>query len=154
MSDNMPDVRKVLENDRALLLPLTEDDFEALYAVASDPAVWEQHPNNNRWQRAVFQNYFEGAMQHKSGYKIIDKQTGEIAGSSRYYDYNPEENSILVGYTFYATKYWGTGMNTTVKKLMLDHIFQYVSKVYLLFCSSTHRCLSNSYIKFSLTGSP
>ncbi|MFT3980567.1 MAG: GNAT family N-acetyltransferase [Ferruginibacter sp.] len=126
----MIDLQPLLENDKAVLWPLKEEDFEALYAPASDPAVWEQHPNKNRWQKDVFRTYFDGAMQSGGAFKIIDKQSGEVAGSSRFYDYNEEENSIFIGYTFYGTKFWGRGLNQSVKKLMMDYIFRYVSAVY------------------------
>ncbi|PZF71246.1 GNAT family N-acetyltransferase [Taibaiella soli] len=123
-------IQSILENDRAMLTPLQEKDFDALYAVASDPKVWEQHPNKDRWKQEVFRTFFEGAMESKGAFKIIDKATGHVAGSTRFYDYNEKENSILIGYTFYGTSFWGTGMNKAVKKMMLDYIFQFVSKVY------------------------
>ena len=49
------DLQPTLENDLIQIVPLKETDFEALYAVASDPLIWEQHPNKDRYQRAVFQ---------------------------------------------------------------------------------------------------
>ena len=122
-------IQPVLENDQIILLPLEEADFDALYAVAADPKVWEQHPNKERWRKEVFQNYFEGAIESKGAFKIIDKATGEMAGSTRYYDYSEAERSILIGYTFYATRYWGKGINPSVKQLMLSYIFQYVDRV-------------------------
>ena len=122
--------RPVLENDTVILLPIGEGDFEDLYAVASDPKIWEQHPNRDRWKRVVFQNFFEGAIQSRGAFKVIDKSTGKIAGSTRMYDYNEGDNSILVGYTFYATQYWGKGINHAVKALMLDYLFKYVTAVY------------------------
>lgn len=121
----------LLENDYVALVPLSETDFEPLYAAASDEKIWEQHPNKDRWKREVFQLFFEGAVNSKGAFKIVDKQTGEIIGSTRFYDYDEEASSILIGYTFYATKYWGKGINPAVKKMMLDYIFQYVDTVYL-----------------------
>lgn len=118
-----------LQSNNISLLPLLEDDFEALYAVASDPKIWEQHPNKNRWQREVFQNYFQGAIESKGALKIIDKTTGNIAGSTRIYDYNEQNNSVLIGYTFIATEYWGKGINPTVKAMLIEYLFQYVSEV-------------------------
>ena len=120
----------ILENNSTILYPLKEDDFEILYAVASDPKIWEQHPNKDRWKKDVFQMFFAGAIQSNGAFKIMDKSTGNIMGSTRFYDYNEKENSILIGYTFYATNYWGKGINSAVKKLMLDYIFQYVDIVY------------------------
>ncbi|MCG2614655.1 GNAT family N-acetyltransferase [Terrimonas sp. NA20] len=123
-------IQPVLENENAILIPLKEEEFEQLYAVASDPKVWEQHPNKDRWKTEVFRVFFDGAVQSKGAFKIVDKKTGQVAGSTRFYDYDEADDSILIGYTFYATAYWGTGFNLSVKKLMLDYIFQFVSKVY------------------------
>lgn len=123
------DIQTVLENDRAILYPLQESDFEDLYAVAADPKVWEQHPNQDRWKKDVFRTFFEGAMQSKGAFKIIDKSTNKVAGSTRIYDYNDQDQSILIGYTFYGTEYWGKGINHSVKTLLLDYLFQFVSQV-------------------------
>jgi N-acetyltransferase len=122
-------IQPVLENDDIILLPLSAGDFEDLYAVASDPKIWEQHPNKDRWRKEVFQTFFEGAIQSKGAFKIVEKATGKVAGSTRFYDYNEQENGIFIGYTFYATKFWGTGFNPAVKALMLNYIFQFVSHV-------------------------
>jgi RimJ/RimL family protein N-acetyltransferase len=122
-------IQPVLENERLILDPLQPADFDELYAVACDPKIWEQHPNKDRWRKEVFQIFFEGAIQSKGAFRIVEKATGQVAGSTRFYDYNEQENSIFIGYTFYATKYWGTGFNPAVKALMLDYIFQFVSKV-------------------------
>lgn len=119
----------VLEDEKVILYPLQEADFEGLYAVASDPEIWKQHPNKDRWKREVFQVFFEGALRSGGAYRIVDKLTGDIAGSTRMYDYNPQTDTILIGYTFFATRFWGKGYNPAVKKLMLDYLFQYVSTV-------------------------
>lgn len=124
-------IQSILENDRVKLVPLADSDFEELYQVASDPGVWAQHPNKERWKKEVFQQFFEGAMESKGAFKIIDKATGEAAGSTRFYDYDESGRSILIGYTFYATRYWGTGLNPSVKKLMMDYVFQFVDRVLL-----------------------
>lgn len=123
-------IQTPLENERALLVPLVEADFDDLYAIASDKRVWEQHPNKDRWQETIFRTFFEGAIQSKGAFKIIDKETGLVAGSTRFYSYNEEDNSIQIGYTFFATQFWGTGLNPAVKKLMLAHAFQFVDRVY------------------------
>lgn len=119
-----------LQNELIALFPLQEDDFEELYAVASDPLVWEQHPNKLRYQREVFQNFFEGALLSRGAFLIRDTVTGEIVGSSRFYDYNESEKSVLIGYTFIGRKFWGKGYNKALKKIMLDYAFQFVEKVY------------------------
>ena len=122
-------LQPLLENDNLLLKPLTNSDFESLYTVASNPKIWEQHPNKDRWKREIFETFFEGALQSNGAFIIIDKHTTKSIGSTRFYDYDPQESSILIGYTFYATEYWGNGTNLSVKKLLLDYAFQYVNTV-------------------------
>ncbi len=123
------DLQAVLENELVKLIPLKEEHFETLYAVASDPLVWEQHPNRNRYEREVFRIFFEGAIASRGAYLVLDKSTGETVGSSRYYELDEEKNSIAIGYTFAGRKYWGRGFNPAVKALMLAHAFQCVDTV-------------------------
>ncbi|MBD1426550.1 GNAT family N-acetyltransferase [Sphingobacterium arenae] len=123
-------LQPILENEKAILYPLQDKDFEALYAVASDPKIWEQHPNKDRWKKDVFKTFFDLAMQSKGAFKIVDKTTDDIIGSTRIYNYDQQENNIFVGYTFYAIAYWGKGINRLVKATILDYTFQFVSKVY------------------------
>ncbi len=119
-----------LYDDLIRLVPLRDSDFEKLFEVASDPKVWEQHPNPNRYQPEDFTNYFNGAIESKGAFIILDFNTGETVGCSRYYDHNEEENSIFIGYTFIGTKFRGNGYNKALKKLMLEYAFQFVDTVY------------------------
>ena len=132
-----------LQDDLIKLLPLQEYDFEKLFEVASDPLVWEQHPNPNRYKLEDFSNYFKGAMESKGAFLILDSITNETIGCSRFYDYNENDNStetsVLIGYTFIGTKFWGNGYNKALKKLMLDYAFQFVNKVYFHVGSSNVR---------------
>jgi RimJ/RimL family protein N-acetyltransferase len=119
-----------LENNILKLVPLQKSDFEALFEVASDPLIWEQHPTKDRYKREVFQLFFDGAIKSKTAFLIIDKITGKLIGSTRYYDYKPEQSSIAVGYTFLNRAYWGSTYNKASKKLLLDYAFKYADKVY------------------------
>ena len=127
----MINIQPQLENDLVILEPLNQNEFENLYSAAADPKVWEQHPNKNRYKREVFQTFFDGAIESKGAFKIIFKETNQVIGSSRFYDYDENDASIIVGYTFYSTDSWGKGINPSVKKLMFDYIFQFVDKIYL-----------------------
>lgn len=124
-----PDTQPHLENEWVALKPLREADFNELYAAAADPEIWAQHPNKDRWKKEVFAVFFEGAMQSGGAFKIVEKSTGEIIGSTRFYDYAEADGSILIGYTFYVVRCWGKGVNNSVKKIMLDYIFQFVDRV-------------------------
>jgi RimJ/RimL family protein N-acetyltransferase len=118
-----------LENQQVRLRPLQAGDFEALYAVASDPLIWEQHPSRERYRREVFGNYFNGAMESGGALLIRDSQDDAVLGSSRYYDRDDDQRCIAIGYTFIARSHWGRGYNRSLKMLMLDHAFQFVDRV-------------------------
>lgn len=109
---------------------LVPADFESLYEIASDPLVWEQHPNKDRYQRPVFQNFFEGALQSDGALIIFDKASGSAIGSSRYYNFDETKRQVLIGYTFYSRRVWGKGCNPEVKRLMLDYAFRFVDQVF------------------------
>jgi RimJ/RimL family protein N-acetyltransferase len=126
---NLPDLQALLENELVKLVPLQEDDFERLYEIASDPLIWEQHPNKDRYQRTVFESFFKGAIASGGAYLILDKDSEKVVGSTRYYDYDPEKRSVFIGYTFVGRKFWGKGYNPSFKKLMIDYAFQFVDQV-------------------------
>ena len=73
-----------LRGQLVTLRPLRADDFEAVYAAASDPLIWEQHPSRNRYQEAVFQEFFDEAM--ASGGALVARDLGhrlEVASTDR-----------------------------------------------------------------------
>lgn len=109
--------------------PLVPADWDALFAVASDPLIWEQHPATDRYQEDVFRDFFQGALDSGGAIVVVDKQTGEIIGSSRYHAYDPVTSEIEIGWTFLARKYWGGIYNGELKHLMLTHAFRFVDRV-------------------------
>lgn len=123
------DFRVELEGSMVRLRPLEETDFEALYAVASDPKVWEQHPEPNRYQRPVFEGFFRKAIDSKGAFLITDSRSGEVIGSSRFLEWKPAEGSVEVGFTFLATRCWGHTYNRELKQLMCDYAFRFVHSV-------------------------
>jgi N-acetyltransferase len=112
------------------LHPLQESDFDRLFEAASDPLIWEQHPNKDRYKKEMFEIYFEGAIKSKGAFIILQVGSSEVMGSSRYYDFSETDNSILIGYSFLTRKFWGGNYNRQVKILLLNHIFQYIDKVH------------------------
>lgn len=118
-----------LVNEEVQLEPLQPSHLDLLYAIASDPLIWEQHPNPDRYKKEIFEVYFKGAIDSKGAFLIKNAKSGEVIGCTRFYDYNAEDKSILIGYTFFARSYWGKGINHAVKRLMLHYAFNYVDKV-------------------------
>jgi N-acetyltransferase len=126
------DLQPTLTGSLIELRPLQPDDFEALYAVARDPAIWEQHPVRDRYKEDVFKGFFREALESGGAFAIIDRGTGRIVGSSRYYGYDAERGEIEIGWTFLARAYWGGIYNRELKELMLRHAFRFVERVIFL----------------------
>jgi RimJ/RimL family protein N-acetyltransferase len=124
------ELQPLLENELIKIQPIKESDFEILYGVASDPLIWEQHPNKNRYKKEVFEVFFKGAIESKGAFLVMDAKTNKTFGSSRYYDYDAVLKTIVIGYTFLARSYWGTTYNRALKNLMLNHAFKFVDSVY------------------------
>ena len=113
------------------LEPLTPNDFDALYAVANDPLLWEQHPEADRWKRSKFQRFFDGGLANDLGcFAIREKRSGRPAGSSRFYGYDEADRCIRIGYTFIARELWGTSANREIKEAMLLRAFNAVDRVF------------------------
>ena len=126
----MLDRQPVLTGERVVLRPLHRDDWAGLYAVASDPAIWEQHPMHDRWREDVFRQFFEEALEHKGALAILDKSREIIIGSSQYRFNEPDEDgSVEIGWTFLTPACWGKGVNAEVKDLMLAHAFEQLERV-------------------------
>ncbi len=123
------EMQPTLESDRVLLRPLMQNDFEALYAVASDPEIWAQHPAHDRWKRTVFDAFFRDAMASKSAFAVVDRSSGDLIGSSRYNGFDAVEREVEIGWTFLARSHWGGETNRAIKQLMLDHAFRFVDTV-------------------------
>ncbi len=108
------------------------DDYDVLYAVASDPLIWEQHPANDRWKPEVFREFFRKGLESGGALVAIDRKDGQVIGSSRFHRHRPEESEIEVGWTFLARSHWGGAYNGEMKELMLRHAFQFVERVAFL----------------------
>lgn len=120
----------VLEGGRLLLRPLAEADWPALYAVASDPEIWANHPAHDRWQEPVFREFFDDALAQGGALAIVDKASGTVIGSSRFQGHDPAgEGQVEIGWSFLSRRYWGRGYNAEFKRLMLEHALRQVGRV-------------------------
>ena len=123
------DLQPILKGNLIELHPLRPQDFDALFSAASDPLIWEQHPESDRYQRNIFQNFFDGALESKGAFAIIESKSGRIIGSSRYCNLDLANGKVEIGWTFLKRKFWGGTYNRELKRLMLDHAFGFVDRV-------------------------
>ncbi|MFA6220101.1 MAG: GNAT family N-acetyltransferase [Erythrobacter sp.] len=124
------DRQPTLETGRLVIRPLSEQDRAALFAVAADPALWEQHPAHDRWRREVFDALFDEGLASGGALAATDKGTGRVIGSTRYDRFDPEEGGkVEIGWTFLERACWGKGINPEMKRAMLAHAFEHVALV-------------------------
>ena len=126
---SQPDFQPTLVGPTITVRPITADDWTDLFAAGSDPKIWEVHPVPDRYTEAGFRKFFDGAVNSKMGFAFVDRASGRLIGSSRYYGYEPERGEIEIGWTFLARSHWGGAANREVKRLMLDHAFTFVDTV-------------------------
>jgi RimJ/RimL family protein N-acetyltransferase len=121
------------------LRPLHIDDWDQLFAVASDPLIWEQHPANNRYKEEVFRRFFSEAMESGGALIALHRADGRVIGSSRYHGYAPEASEVEIGWSFLARACWGGRYNGEMKRLMLQHAFRFVDNVIFLIGNDNRR---------------
>lgn len=131
--------QSTLEGRLLRLRPLKDDDYDSLYAVGSDPAIWEQHPENDRYKPEKFSRYFRGGIESKGAFAVLERATGRVIGSSRFTRHDPKGSSVEIGYTFLARDYWGKGHNRELKDLMLAHAFKFVDRAHFYIGETNHR---------------
>lgn len=125
------DLQPHLKGELLRLRPLQADDFSQLFAIASDPLIWEQHPDKDRYREEVFTEFFRQGLLSGAMLIAFDNKTDQVIGSTRFF-YNSEKNELEIGWTFLARSYWGGSYNREMKDLMLRHAFRFVESVIFL----------------------
>ena len=123
------DRQPTLEGESLQLRPLAADDWQGLFAVASDPDVWALHPVNTRWQEPVFRAFFDEALREGGALVAVDKASGAICGSSQYRGHDDAASQVEIGWTFLGRDHWGGETNREMKRLMLSHAPKSVQRV-------------------------
>ena len=119
----------VLEDDRVMLRPLQQEDYIHLLPFSlNEPELWKYSLITPAGKEGL-QNYmnitFAGRNEGKEyAFIVFDKQTNEYAGSTRFYDIQNELQTVQLGYTWYGTKFQGTGLNKHCKYLLLTFVFE------------------------------
>ena len=117
----------VLENSRARLRPLELSDFEALKAVAMDADLWQYTLTRADDAVSLAAYLRQAAEAREQGLRypfvIIDRETGELAGSTSYYNVAAADQRLSIGYTWVGTKFQRSGLNRACKHLLLSHAF-------------------------------
>ena len=126
----MSQLQEVLEGHTLRLIPLKSEHWSALMQAASDPLIWTLHPEPERYKPEVFRPVFDSGLASGGAFLICDNRSGEVLGTSRYYDFSEEKQEVAIGYTFLVRSRWGGATNSELKQLMLDHAFSFADVVW------------------------
>jgi len=126
---SQPDFQPTLTGPAVLIRPVVAADWTELFAAGSDPEIWKVHPRSDRYTEPEFRKYFDSAVASKMAFVFVERSTGRLIGSSRYYGYDAALSEIEIGWTFIVREFWGGATNREVKRLMLDHAFSFVDTV-------------------------
>ena len=125
------DYQPTLNGTLVSLRPLRADDHAELYAVASDPLIWEQHPDKTRHRPDGFSAFFRESLASGGALLVSDAASRRAIGSSRFFGHSEARSEIEIGWTFLARSHWGGTYNGELTQLMMRHAFRYVDSVVL-----------------------
>ena len=118
-----------LEDELVLIRPLTKNDHHFLLPIAlNEPETWTYSHLSAAGDEGL-KTYIDAALAERAAGKeypfiVYDKQTGEYAGSTRFYDIQLKNQTLQLGYTWYGKKFRGTGLNKHCKFLLLQFAFE------------------------------
>ena len=117
-----------LENTRVLLRPFRPSDTEALRTIAFDEEIWRYMINRisneeelEAWVQTVISGYQQGT---RYTFMIIDKATGQLAGSTSYGNMSETDKRLEIGWTWLSKDHRGSGLNRHCKYLLLRYAFE------------------------------
>ncbi|MBY0478093.1 MAG: GNAT family N-acetyltransferase [Chitinophagaceae bacterium] len=129
MISNITKEEIILENERALLRPLIDLDFEHLLPFALNEAdLWKYSLVSPAGEEGM-KNYISSTLQNKTAgieypFIVFDKETNRYAGSTRFYDIQQNNLCTQLGYTWYGKVFQRTGLNRHCKLLLLSFAFE------------------------------
>ncbi|HYP78925.1 MAG TPA: GNAT family N-acetyltransferase [Steroidobacteraceae bacterium] len=124
------EAQPVLHGPTLCLRPLLPEDQEPLWEAARDPLIWEQHPDKTRYHRAGFLRFFQEALASRGALAVVDRASGRIIGTSRFYDWDAARRELAIGSTFLVRQYWGGAANAEMKQLMLRHAARWAEGIW------------------------
>ena len=119
----------ILENANVLLRPLRMSDLVNLMKFSiAEPDLWKYSlltaAGSENLQKYIQVAETARTQQKEYAFIVFDKKRNEYAGSTRFYDIQPDYQTVQLGYTWYGKDFQGTGLNKNCKYLLLEFAFE------------------------------
>ncbi len=110
------------------LEPLLASHHDLLVTAAADGELWNSTVTVVP-SRTTMATYIEDALRAQTQgrelpFVIVQKSSGELVGSTRFYDIDGANRRAEIGYTWLAARAQRTVVNTEAKLLLLTHAFE------------------------------
>jgi len=117
-----------LEGIHVRLQPLTLHHLPDLCEIGLNPDLWRWTPISIQTLEAM-RTYIEDALKAQERgtalpFVTIEKQSGNIIGSTRYGNIDMTHKGVEIGWTWIVKEWQHTAINTEAKYLMLRHAFE------------------------------
>ncbi|WP_340063020.1 GNAT family protein [Ascidiimonas aurantiaca] len=118
----------ILENERAKLEVLTLENHKVLQPVASEKDIIPYSPSR-LGSSADLEKYVKTALEDQVKgisipFIIFDKMVQAYAGCTRFGHIDARNRVLHIGWTWLGKDFRGTGLNSSVKLLMLAYAFE------------------------------
>jgi RimJ/RimL family protein N-acetyltransferase len=122
-----------LSGEHVRLVPLERSHAEPLAAAAADGELWKLWYTHVPTADKTL-DYIDAALQMRDQlgaqpFAVIDAKTGDVVGSTRYFNVETAHRRLEIGHTWYAKRVQRTGLNTEAKLLLLGHAFESLNAI-------------------------
>jgi RimJ/RimL family protein N-acetyltransferase/nitroimidazol reductase NimA-like FMN-containing flavoprotein (pyridoxamine 5'-phosphate oxidase superfamily) len=123
-----------MHGHHVILEPLDMAHVDELFAATRDPEVWTHLSVHQPADRdALAEVVAEALHAHHTGERVPwvqrDAVTGEVIGTTSYYEVSEAKRTVSIGHTFLSRRCWRTGVNTEAKLLLLTRAFEELGAV-------------------------
>lgn len=117
-----------LQNEIVLLRPTVVTDFEPFMKLTQNKTMWVYFTHDLS-ESNDFKNWFNEALLGKElktrlPFTVIQKEDNKVAGATSFGNISMRDKRIEIGWTWFGAEFWGKGLNTQAKYLMLKYCFE------------------------------
>lgn len=140
----------ILEGKKVKLVPLESSHFPALLEIGKHKEIWEHLAIDGASSDKLLLELKAALLKKANGerypFAVVDKISGNIIGTTSFLNIFPEHRKLEIGWTWYAPAYWGTGLNTECKLLLLTYCFEVLHAVRVQLLTSEKNIRSRTAI--------
>ena len=112
-----------LSVNQVRLEPLTRQHEAGLRQAVQDGELWKMLVTTAPAPEDVA-HYIQAALNTRMAFAVVDETTGEVVGTTAFYQPDADIRRVYIGYTWYRQPAWRTRINSTCKYLLLAHAFE------------------------------